>query len=206
MTSNDTALSTCTVYDQESPLQVTVTQITPWCLALDAARETMGKKGLGNEPTNAWKAKLLDCEHSVIRRVRYQIEFENIKSWVSVHLVRHKFGVEHFVRSQRDDRNPDRTVSRDDMPQGSLINHMMDINAAEVMFISRRRLCHQASPETLHAWELVKQAMGTVDPILAAYMVPMCEYRGCVCHELKSCGRFAVSRICTGLEIKNDKA
>lgn len=182
-------------------MKVTVTQLTPWSLALDAARATMGKAGLGNEPSDEWKRKLLECEHSVIRRVRYEIKIEGLKSWVSVHLVRHKFGVEHFVQSQRDDRNPDRQMSRDDMPQGTPITHTMDINAQEVMFMSRRRLCGQASLETRQAWQAVKKEMEKIDPILAEFMVPMCVYRK-HCPELKPCGFW--SQKMQGLQIHGE--
>lgn len=43
-------------------------------------------------------------EHSPLRQDEYCIEMKNIPSFVSVHMVRHKIGVEHFVLTSRDDR------------------------------------------------------------------------------------------------------
>jgi hypothetical protein len=55
------------------------------------------------------------------------------------------------------------------------------------MFISRRRLCAQASPETRAAWKLVIDELAKAEPELAACCVPDCVYRG-FCPEFKSCG------------------
>lgn len=115
-----------------------------------------------------------------------KIRMVGIPYFLSVHLVRHKFGVEHFVSTQRDDRNEGRKVSRKDLPQGALVNHTMYINAQELMFISRRRLCGMADPDMRKLWEAVVEEVRKVDPILAEYCVPMCVYRG-KCHEQNPC-------------------
>ena len=47
--------------------------------------------------------QLLVAEHSPIRNYLIQIDMLSIPYYVQVHLVRHKFGVEHFVRTQRPD-------------------------------------------------------------------------------------------------------
>ena len=49
------------------------------------------------------KKKYLTSEHSPIRYLRFIIRME-IPYCNSVHFVRHKLGVEHFVQSQRNDR------------------------------------------------------------------------------------------------------
>lgn len=131
-----------------------------------------------------WHDKLYNSEHSPCRTVCFWVVLE-IPYWVSVHLVRHKFGVEHFVSSQRNDRQSD--YDRTKAPQDSPVYHGMFINAQALISISRKRLCQKASPETRHAWELVYQAINDYDPELASHMVPECIYRGGECHEFKSC-------------------
>ena len=56
-----------------------------------------------------------------------------------------------------------------------------------MMFISRRRLCAQASPETRAAWKMVIDALAEKEPELASCCVPECVYRG-FCPEFKACG------------------
>ena len=98
--------------------------VTGWSRALDAARRTAGKEPTGKEPSDSWKAKMLLAEHSPIRLVEYEWVWENIRQWVSVHLVRHHEGCEKFVHSQRADRR-NLDVSRDELPQGALNDMMM---------------------------------------------------------------------------------
>lgn len=124
------------------------------------------------------------AEHSPIRRIKVSWRWEKLKSWVSVHFVRHKFGIEHWVSSQRSDRTG---INRDKSPQDSPVSHECEANAQALIFISRRRLCNQASPETRSAWKEVKEAVTRYDPILGSVMVPECIYRG-FCPEFNSCG------------------
>ena len=62
----------------------------------------------------------------------------------------------------------------------------MTCNAQSFINISRKRLCGCASPETRHAWTLVKEYMKEFDPMLASAMVPECIYRG-FCPEFDKC-------------------
>ena len=101
-----------------------------------------------------------------------------------MHFVRHKFGIEHWVTTQRTDRTG---VNRNDLPQGSPVDHECEANAQALIFISRRRLCSQASPETRAAWKEVVEKVREKDPVLASVMVPECIYRG-FCPEYNSCG------------------
>ena len=101
-----------------------------------------------------------------------------------MHFVRHKFGIEHFVSTQRSDRTG---VSRDESRQDAPVMHECFANAQAVMFISRRRLCGQASPETRAAWRLVVDEIAKHEPEVAACCVPECVYRG-FCPEFKPCG------------------
>lgn len=159
---------------------------TTWKRALNAARATVGKKPLDKEPSDSWKAKMLLAEHSPIRLVEYDIRFENIRQWVTVHLIRHWLGFIPFVHSQRQDRR-ELEVPRDELPQGSLNDMNFSVNAQALINISRKRLCGKASPETRHAWEEVVKAVEKIDPIMAEKCVPNCVFRG-FCPELLSCG------------------
>ena len=159
---------------------------TTWKRALNAARRTVGKKPLDKEPSKSWEAKMLLAEHSPIRLVEYDISFEDIKQWVTVHLVRHWLGFIPFVHSQREDRRQ-LEVPRDELPQGALNDMDISINAQAMINVSRKRLCSKASPETRDAWQKVVNAVGQIDPVMAEKCVPNCVYRG-FCPELESCG------------------
>ena len=158
--------------------------IGSWRDVADAARTTIRMGAGTKEPTSAWKRRILLAEHSPIRKLIVSWKWGNLPYWVSVHFVRHKYGIEHFVSTQRTDRTgEDRTVKQQDAP----VEHECFANAAELMFISRRRLCAQASPETRAAWKMVIDALAEKEPELASCCVPECVYRG-FCPEFKSCG------------------
>ena len=159
---------------------------TTWKRALNAARRTVGKKPLDKEPSKSWEAKMLLAEHSPIRLVEYDVTFEDIKQWVTTHLVRHWLGFIPFVHSQREDRRK-LEVPRDELPQGSLNDMDFSVNAQAMINISRKRLCNKASPETRDAWQKVVNAIGEIDPVMAEKCVPNCVYRG-FCPEMESCG------------------
>ena len=167
-------------------LEVSVTQSTAWNRALNAARRTVGKEPITKDPSSKWKLSMLLAEHSPIRLVEYDVVIKNIRQWVTTHLVRHKFGVEHFVHTQRVDRN-NSIKNRDELPQGSLNDLQESMNTQAIINISRKRLCNLASPETREVWREVKNAVAFSDPEMAACMVPECVYRG-FCPELHSCG------------------
>ena len=169
-----------------SQVSVNSVQVTSWKRALNAARKTVGKKPLDKEPSDLWKGKMLLAEHSPIRLVEFDISIENIKQWISVHLVRHWLGFIPFVHSQREDRR-ELNCSRDDLPQGSLNDMNISANAQALINVSRKRLCNQASKETRETWQKVHESIREIDPIMASKMVPECIYRG-FCPELNSCG------------------
>lgn len=155
-----------------------------WAKVKRSARTTIHKDGEGAYPSASWKKTILLAEHSPIRRIRFSWRWEGLKSWVSVHFVRHKFGIEHWVSTQRSDRTG---VNRDKSTQDTPVNHECEANAQSLIFISRRRLCNQASAETREAWKEVKKEIEKRDPVLASVMVPECVYRG-FCPEFHSCG------------------
>ena len=124
-------------------MEIRVKKLVDWDVALDAARYTVWKEPLGITPSDLFKHNMCKCEHSPLRAVIFQIELIGIPTAVSVHLVRHKLGVEHYVSSNREDRNGGNT----NVTRMSPVNHMMIVNAQELLFISRRRLCKLQFPK-----------------------------------------------------------
>lgn len=155
-----------------------------WADVKQSARTTIGKEGGGKYPTDKWKKTILLAEHSPIRKIKVAWKWKDLKSWVSVHFVRHKYGIEHWVTTQRTDRTG---INRDESRQDTRVSHECEANAQALINISRKRLCSQASPETRKAWEEVKEQVSNIDPVLGSVMVKECIYRG-FCPEFKSCG------------------
>lgn len=155
-----------------------------WRDVADAARTTIRLDEGTKEPSAAWKKRILLSEHSPIRQLVFRWKWLNLPSWVSVHLVRHKFGIDHFVSTQRSDRTG---VNRNEARQDAPVNHECIANAQALISISRKRLCRQASPETRKAWQLLVDAVGEEQPEVASVCVPECVYRG-FCPEFKPCG------------------
>ena len=155
-----------------------------WMLCKTCTLNTVGKTST-KLPTDEWKHKLLLSEHSPIRTLNFCIQMI-IPYYVSVHFCRHFIGVTHFVQSQRNDRqdNYDRTKA----PQDSTVSHIMYINAQELMFIARRRLCMQADNYTRTVMkEICRQVIAT-NPEFDGTLEPMCFYRGGRCTEFSCCG------------------
>lgn len=161
-----------------------------WIRVVNAARRTVGKKPINHEPSDKFKRKILLAEHSPIRLLEYDFTWEDIRMWVSTHIVRHKIGCEKFVHTQRTDRNELlKELDRDKLPQGLLNDMDMVCNAQAFINISKVRLCKLASPETREAWTLVIEYLReNVDPILAEKCVPSCLYRGFCPETENGCG------------------
>ena len=178
-----------------------------WIRVVNAARRTWGKDPIDHEPSGKFKRTILLAEHSPIRLLEYDFTIEDIRQWVTVHLVRHHIGCEKFVSSQRQDIKAevenmvakiievftregmlrDGWRERDYLQQGETNNMDMSCNAQSFINISRKRLCKGCpSPETRQAWEIVIEALKEIDPILAEKCVPECVYRG-FCPEGKRC-------------------
>jgi sarcosine oxidase delta subunit len=178
-----------------------------WKRVLNAARRTWGKHPLDKEPSDKFKRKILLAEHSPIRLLEYDFTIEDIRQWVTVHLVRHHEGCEKFVHTQREDINQEIEKMtkmvinllyeaellregwkpRDYMFQGEGNDMDMTCNAQAFMNISRKRLCYGCpSKETRQAWEIVIDMLKEIDPILAEKCVPECVYRG-FCPEADRC-------------------
>lgn len=157
-----------------------------WADVKRSARTTISREGSGRYPTNSWKKSILLAEHSPIRKIKFSWKWKDLMYWVSVHFVRHKFGVDWWCTTQRDDRTSD-DVGREDKSQGSFVELEGEANAQALINISRKRLCAQASPETRQAWQKVKDEITEKDPVLGSVMVKECIYRG-FCPEMYPCG------------------
>ena len=154
-----------------------------WQDIKDSTMNTIGKT-TGKYPTSEWKKRILLAEHSPIRRMKFYWRWKDLKYWVSVHFVRHKVGIDHWISTQRTDRTG---TDRNEIPQGALINHACEANAQALINISRKRLCSCASPETREAWKKVREEVAKQEPELAQGMVRECIYRG-FCPEFYGCG------------------
>ena len=202
----------------ENTQEVKVTRMecpkADWIRVVNAARRTWGKAPINHEPSDKFKKKILLAEHSPIRLLEYDFTIENLRQWVTVHLVRHHEGCEKFVHTQREDINQeiekmtkmmmdllyetemlrDGWKPRDYMFQGEGNDMDMTCNAQAFINISRKRLCIGcASKETRQAWELVIKFLSEVDPILASKCVPECIYRG-FCPEFERCCGYCNSK------------
>lgn len=164
-------------------MKISCERLTSWKLVRQLALTTVSKTS-DIEPSSSWKKSILDCEHSPIRALLFRVRMENIPYFVSVHLTRHKIGVEHFVSTQRTDRTgEDRNAKRQDAP----VTHEMIINAAALINMSRKRLCNLADPETREIWQVVKAEIAAIgETEMSDAMKSECQYRGS-CHEMKPC-------------------
>lgn len=154
-----------------------------WRQVADCANITIHKEEGTKEPSSKWKKKMLLCEHSPIRELIYDFKWTELNYWVSVHFVRHKIGIEHYVRSQRTDRTGN---NRNELKQNSKVEHRISANAQAIINISRKRLCNNASKETRDAWKAILECLKDEEPELYSVCVPDCIYRG-KCYEYKSC-------------------
>ena len=156
-----------------------------WLFCKQCALNTIGKNST-TLPSDEWKIKILKAEHSPIRTLWFAFKI-TAPYYCVMHFVRHKIGCEHFVTSQRDDRN-NNDIPRAEKSQGEFVDYILYINAQELMFMARRRLCNQASEETRYVMNLIKQKVIKTNPEFKSVLIPMCIYQGGMCPEFHSCG------------------
>lgn len=155
-----------------------------WREIANSARTTIGLDGTNGKVSDSWKKRMLLCEHSPTRKLKVSWKWTDLPYWISTHFVRHKFGIEHFVSTQRTDRTG---IDRNELPQGSLVMHEAEANAQTIINISRRRLCTSSSVETRNAWRSFLDELKKEEPELVSVCVPDCIYRG-HCYEYQTCG------------------
>lgn len=157
-----------------------------WLFCKRCTLNTVGLKPKG-APDLEWKKSLIRCEHSPIRTLWFAFQLE-IPYYCSNHLVRHKIGCEHFVQSQRDDRQKNINIPRAEKPQGEFVSHIMYINAQELMFFMRKRLCSQADLTTQKIARLMRDEVLKVTPEFDGELIPACEYQH-ECREMFPCNK-----------------
>ena len=156
------------------------------------ALNTAGKKYSGTKVTDEWKSKILKAKHSPIRTLWFTVRM-TIPYYVSTHFVRHKIGVEHYVQSQRNDRQS--SYDRNTAPQDMMVSHIMEINAEQLMFMANRRLCGMADKTTRSIMSGLCAGIEALCPEFEGHLKPMCEYLH-ECPEFKSCGYWeAINKI-----------
>lgn len=148
------------------------------------ALNTAGKEYTGIAVSDKWKKQILTAGHSPIRTLMFTIKMQ-VPYYVSTHFVRHKIGVEHYVQSQRNDRqsNYDRELA----PQSAMVSHIMEVNAEQLMFMAHRRLCNQADKITKYMMTKICMEVIKVNPEFKDFLVPMCEHLN-RCPEFAPCG------------------
>ena len=156
-----------------------------WQWVKTCTLNTVGKKST-SLPTDEWKIKLIKSEHSPLRELWFGIKME-IPYWVSVHFVRHHIGVNHYVQTQRNDRQ--NKYDRNLTPQGEMVSHIMSINAQELVFMAHKRLCLQASKETREVMQEICKQIIDLCPEFKDVLVPMCKYRNGRCDEFFPCNK-----------------
>jgi len=161
-------------------MEIKITKYTNYSAMKKAMEYTSDKEINFTEKT---ANQMYNSQHSPIRTQRYLIELIEIPTFVSVHLVRHHVGIDHYVKSNREDRaNVNDTANRN-----TPVNHLMDLNAEALINIARKRLCFKASKETREVMEQIVLELSKQNDALANYLQPECWYRGGECHEQKSC-------------------
>lgn len=155
-----------------------------WARCYMLALNTVGKKYVDCTTTESWKSKMLKCRHSPIRTLMFTIRM-TIPYYVSTHFVRHKIGVEHYVQSQRNDRQSN--YDRETAPQGAMVSHIMELDASTLLNMSNVRLCGMADSTTRYVMTLICKAIEATNPEFKGHLKPMCEHLH-ECPEFKSCG------------------
>lgn len=169
-------------------MKITITPVTSWERAINAARLTEHKPPLGKHPSFNWIMKSLRAQHSPIRLREYDIIFEDVPHHVMTHLVRHFIGCIPFVATSRTDRT-DEATPRHEQRKDDPCTFQLSVNAQSLLNISELRLCHKAEDKTREVWQAVLDEMRNVDPAMASAMVPRCIRLGGHCPEYKPCGK-----------------
>lgn len=156
-----------------------------WLWCKQCTINTMGFKNVKTPVDERWKRKLIKSEHSPLRELWFGFRL-TIPYWVSVHIVRHHIGCNHYVSTQRDDRtNGD--IPRGEKPQGEMVSHILSINAQELVQFMHKRLCNQASEETRLVARMIRDEVIKKNPEFASILVPLCAYRNGLCTEFFPC-------------------
>lgn len=156
-----------------------------WTEIKNECRATIGKEATDKRPSKDFIMKLLIAEHSPIRLATIKWRWENLKSYVATHIVRHHEGIEKWVSTQRTDRTG---IDRHKLPQDAPVTMDAIANAQALINIARFRLCFKADPDTRVQIENLKSMIREEgEHEIALCMQPNCVYR-CGCPEFETCG------------------
>ena len=153
---------------------------------------TVGKD-TETEPTREWKHAILEARHSPIRYLKLSFLIEGIPYWVACELRTHVHDMPYvadfnvYIKSSRNDRQGDfdRNAARQDHP----VNMRIDMNGEQIMVLANKRLCIQATKEARDVVKKMCELTVFHCPEYVGLLVPMCEYCGGVCHEMRPCRR-----------------
>ena len=130
--------------------------------------------------------RVLRARHSPIRVLNFAFLIRGIPSNTATHLARHVHATP-FISSLRNDRQ--QKIDGDKAPRDTPVDMIFYLNAEELMAVANKRLCNRAADKTREVVQMMCDEAATAMPEIAAFLVPMCEYHGGVCHEIQSCGR-----------------
>ena len=147
-----------------------------WLEIKNLCRKTISMSDSSIEPTQAWKRKILLCEHSPLRHSLITIDVVDIPFAIMGHFVRHHVGVTPYVTTSREDRTG---VKREERSQMDPVSMRLDLNVQSLINISRKRLCQQADPTTIKVWEAILEAVREYDEDI---------YWACVPEGIRTCG------------------
>jgi thymidylate synthase ThyX len=171
-------------------MKVLIRRIVGWDFVIDSARTTVGKNPINKYPSEEFKKSILISEHSPIRKLLYDIIWEEIPYWVAMHIRTHHLGFKssdddlYFVETQRTDR---RQLNRNELKQDSKVILNAQLNAQSIINVSRVRLCKKASKETTDAWVSMLEELKKIEPLLYSVCIPNCIYKNGLCPENKNC-------------------
>lgn len=160
-----------------------------WAWARTCALVTVGLES-DTEPSLEWKRRSLEARHSYIRELPFRFRITDVPYWVAMHLVRHHVGCQPYVRTQRNDRQ--KLYDRGEAPQNAPVDMIWTMNAEALLTIANKRLCKQAAVETQRVVIQMCKEVICDCPEFTDFLVPVCEYHGGVCHEMKPCGKYNI--------------
>ena len=159
-----------------------------WLGVLNVARLTQNKKPLTEEPSEAWKKKLILSRHSPLRTIQFFVVSE-APGFVCTHLARHQYqSCQPFVGTARTDIM--KTTERP--PDTAIRPYALFLNADSYLDIYEQRSCMKASYETRLEVESIRYEIQHIEPLIAELSFRPCEKYG-RCNEFEPCGYMTTS-------------
>lgn len=130
---------------------------------------------------------MIEARHSPIRRAMYSFEFEEIPSNTATHYARHVHA-QPYISTLRIDLQD--FIDGDHAPRNTPVGMILDVNAEELQTMANKRLCKKAAPLTRAVMRAMCMLAEMATPEMHGNLIPLCEYCGGICHEMKPCGRY----------------